>query len=238
MTSDKGAVTPVEKTLLGKCGVFCGACDAYLGEAKAYAQELFDSQVLAMDDVKIKKAAQKLLEMLEQFNYDDLICFVDFGIKVKQYDEFKRFLKMIAQGKIAIDGEIDIKAFQRVLRKFVGAPKCTGCGIAGAARMCPIVLCCQERGFLTCAECSDIQNHGICKTINEKIIIPSLITDNKRFFKLMTQRYSNWNVENLRKINRKGYKQYIKEMREKCAQGFTVGQIISKECILRDLLGL
>lgn len=238
MTFDKAAVTPVEKTILGKCGVFCGACDAYLGEAKAYAKELFDSQVLAMDDVKIKKAAQKLLEMLEQLNYDDLICFVDFGIKVKQYDEFKRFLKMIAQGKIAIDGEIDIKAFQRVLRKFVGAPKCTGCGIAGAARMCPIVLCCQERGFLTCAECPDIQNHGICKTINEKIIIPSLITDNKKLFKLMTQRYSNWNVENLRKINRKGYKQYIKEMREKCAQGFSVGQIISKECILRDLLGL
>jgi len=238
MTSDKDKVTPVEKTLLGKCGVFCGACDAYLGEAKAYAKELSDSQALAMDDVRIKKAAQKFLEILEQFNYDDLICFVDFGIQVKQYDEFKRFLKMIAKGKIAIDGEIDIKAFQRVLRKFVGAPKCTGCGIAGAARMCPIVLCCQERGFLTCAECPDIQNHGICRTINEKIIIPSLITDNEKLFKLMTQRYSNWNVGNLRKISRKGYKQYIKEMREKYAQGFTVGQIVSKECILRDLLGL
>ncbi len=237
MTSDKDNVTPVEKTLLAKCGVFCGACDAYLGEAKAYAKELSDSQALAMDDKRSKKAAEKLLEILEQFNYDDLICFVDFGIKIKQYDEFKRFLRVIAEGKITLDGDFDIKAFQRVLRKFVGAPKCTGCGIAGSARMCPIVLCCQEKGFLTCAECPDIQNQGICKTINEKIIIPSLITDNKKFFQLMTTRYSHWNVENLKKIIRKGYKQYIKEMKEKCAQGFTIGQVVSKECIFRDLLG-
>ncbi|MHA1266547.1 MAG: DUF3795 domain-containing protein [Candidatus Helarchaeota archaeon] len=237
MTYDKKEVTPVEKAFLGKCGVFCGACDAYLGDAKAYAKELFDSQAMAADEKRVQKAAQNLLNILEQFNYDDLICFVDFGIKIKQYEEFKRFLKVIAEGKLTLEEDFDLKAFQRVLRKFVEAPKCTGCGIAGAARMCPIVLCCQEKGYLTCAECPDIVQEGICNTINEKIIIPSLITDNKKYFQLITQRYSHWNVENLKKIIRKGYKQYISEMRAKCAQGFTVGQIICKDYVFRELLG-
>lgn len=235
MTADKNDVTPVDKAILGRCGVFCGACDAFIGDAKAYAKELFDN--LAVDDIKIRNAAKKLIEILDQFNYDDLICLVDFGIKIKQYDEFKRYLEIIAEGRVTIEEEIDIKAFQRVLRIFVEAPKCTGCGIAGVARVCPIVLCCQEKGYLTCAECPDIEEHGICKTINENIIIPSLITDNMNFFRLITQRYSHWNVENLKKISRKGYKQYLKEMREKCNQGFTVGQVISKECVFRNLLG-
>ncbi|NVM52675.1 MAG: DUF3795 domain-containing protein [Candidatus Helarchaeota archaeon] len=235
MTLGKDQLTAAEKAILGKCGVFCPACDAYLGKAKGFAKDIFDN--LGLDEGKIKDAAKNLLEIMDQVNYDDVVGFLNLGVNIKEYEKFKRFLKIIAESKIALEGDIDIKAFQKVLRKFVSAPNCTGCGTgAGAAKICPVVLCCETKGYLTCAECPDIQNHSMCKTINEKQI-PSMITDNITYFKLITQRYSHWNVENLKKIIRKGYKQYIKEMKEKCAKGFYSGQVICKDRVFRDLLG-
>lgn len=236
MPLDKDQLTAAEKAILGKCGVFCPACDAYMGKAKDYAKEIFDN--LGIDDKKIKKAAVSLLEVMDQVNYDDVVGFFNLGVKAKEYEEFKKFLEVIAVGKVSLEEEFDIKAFQRVLRKFVKSPNCTGCGLGagGATKMCPILVCCEEKGYLTCAECPDFQEHNTCVTVNENQI-PSMITDNVTFFKLITSRYMNWNVENLKKIFRKGYKQYIKEMKEKCEKGFYSGQIICKDKVLRDLLG-
>lgn len=35
MTYDKDELTAADKALLGKCGVFCGACDSYLGKSRS-----------------------------------------------------------------------------------------------------------------------------------------------------------------------------------------------------------
>lgn len=235
MTSEKDDLTAADKAILGKCGVFCLACDAYLGKAKGFAKELFEN--LEIDAKKIKKAAKDLLELLDQVNYYDVVGFLNLGVNAKEYEQFTRFLKIVAEEKISLEEDIDIKAFKRVLRKFVESPDCTGCGTgAGAARMCPIVICCEEKGFLTCADCPDFQKHHMCTTVNENQI-PSQITDNVTYFKLISRRYMNWNVENLKKIIRKGYKQYIKEMRDRCAKGFFSGRVICKDRVFRDLLG-
>lgn len=192
---------------------------------------------MGIDEQKIRVAANNLLKIMDQVNYYDVIGFFDLGINIKQFGKFKRFLEMIAEGELAVEEEIDVKAFQKVLRKFVETPNCLGCGTgAGAARMCPIVICCEQKGFLTCAECDDIKNHHICRTVNETQL-PSLMTDNVTFFKLITHRYMNWNVENLKKIIKKGYKKYIIEMKDKVEKGFYSGQVICKDSFFRELLG-
>ncbi len=235
MTFDKKELTAPEKAILGKCGLYCGACDSYLGRSRVYAKEIFEN--LGINEQKIKAAAEKLLTIMNQVNYYDVIGFFDLGINVKQYEEFNRFLEVIAEGALAIDEKIDVKSFQKVLRKFVETPNCSGCGTgAGAARMCPIVICCENKGYFTCAECPDIKNHNVCMTVDE-MHLPSMITDNVTFFKLITHRYMNWNVENLKKIIKKGYKQYITEMREKVQSGFFSGQVICKDPVFRELLG-
>ena len=235
MTFDKKELISAEKAILGKCGIYCGACDSYLGGAKAYAKEIIEN--LGINEQKIKTAAERLLTIMNQVNYFDVIGFFDLGINVKQYKEFERFLEVIAEGTLAIDEKIDVKSFQRVLRKFVEISNCSGCGTgAGAARMCPIVICCENKGYITCAECPDIKNHNICMTVDE-MHLPSMITDNVTFFKLITHRYMNWNVENLKKIIKKGYKQYLNEMKEKVQKGFSSGQVICKDPVFRELLG-
>jgi len=235
MTFDKDELMAADIALLGKCGIYCGACDSYLGRSKVYAREIVEN--LGINEQKIKIAAKNLLNIMEQVNYYDIIGFFDLGINVKQYEEFNRFLEMVAEGKLTVEGKIDVKAFQRVLRKFVETPNCSGCGTgAGASRMCPIVLCCDQKGYLTCAECDDIKNHNVCMTINETQL-PSMMTDNVTFFKLITHRYMNWNVENLKKIIKKGYKNYLIEMKEKVEYGFYSGQVICKDSVFRDLLG-
>ncbi|MHA1651040.1 MAG: DUF3795 domain-containing protein [Candidatus Helarchaeota archaeon] len=236
--ADKDQLTRADKAILGKCGIFCGACDAYLGKAKAHAKELFEN--LGLSEEKVKNAAEHLLEVMDQVNYDDGIGCFFLGVNTKQYQSFKRILKIIAEEKIPSKENSeyeDFKDFQRVLRKFVGSPNCLGCGAgAGVAKSCPIAICCEERGYLTCAECPDIQLFHMCRTILEKQI-PSMITDNCTYFRLITRRYMNWNVENLKKIIRKGYKKYIDEMREKVQKGFYAGQVISKEPVFKNLLG-
>ncbi len=236
MTFDKDELNAADKAILGKCGVVCIACDAYMGKAKGFAQEIFDN--LGIDEKKIKEAATNLLEVMIQVNYDDLVGIFDLGVNAKEYDEFKKFLNAVAKAELDLQEDIDIKAFRKVLRQFVESSSCTGCGTgAGGARICPIVLCCHEKGYLTCAECPDIQNNFVCSTVNENQV-PSQITDNCTYFKLITHRYQNWNVENLKKILRKGYVEFVKEMREKVKQGFFSGQVISKDCVFRDLLGV
>jgi len=189
MNFDKEELVAVDIALLGKCGVYCGACDSCLGKSKGYAKEIFGN--LGIDEQKIRTAAESLLKIMNQVNYDDIIGFFDLGITAKQYKEFKRFLEIIAEGKLSVEVKIDIKAFQRVLRKFVEVPNCSGCGTgAGASRMCPITICCEQRDYLTCAECNDIKNHHNCRTMN-KTQLPSMMTDNVTFFKLITHRYMN-----------------------------------------------
>ena len=95
MTSDKDDLTAMDKAILGKCGVFCLACDAYLGKAKGFAKELFDN--LEIDEKKIKKAAKDLLEILDQVNYGDVVGFLNLGVNAKEYEQFQRFLKIIAE---------------------------------------------------------------------------------------------------------------------------------------------
>ncbi len=236
--AEKDKLAADEIAVLGKCGIFCAACDAYIGKSKGYAKILFEN--LGIDEEEVKSAAEKLLEVMDQVNYDDGIgCFV-LGIPLKQYTNFKKILNVFAE-QAHTQKEItefeDFKDFQRVLRKFVDSPNCPGCGLIGTARSCPIVICCEERGFLTCAECPDIREHHICKTVLEKQI-PSMITDNCTYFKLITRRYTNWNVQNLNKIIRKGYNKYIREMKDRVKKGFYSGQVISKECVFRDLLGM
>ncbi|MHA1129866.1 MAG: DUF3795 domain-containing protein [Candidatus Helarchaeota archaeon] len=236
--NDKNELLTDEIAILGKCGIFCAACDAYIGKAKAKAKDLFDN--LGIDEGKAQTAADELLEIMDQINYDDGVgCFI-LGIPLRQYSNFKKVLMKFAEKPVSGEedtGFEDFKDFQRVLRKLADSSTCPGCGLIGAARSCPIVICCEERGFLTCAECPDIQKHHICKTILEKQI-PSMITDNCTYFQLITRRYTNWNVQNLNKISRKGYKKYLREMKERVENGFHSRQVISKECVFRDLLGI
>ncbi|MFX1298721.1 MAG: DUF3795 domain-containing protein [Promethearchaeota archaeon] len=238
MTFDKDKLIASEIAILGKCGVFCPACDAYIGLSKKHAKEIFNN--LGIDERKVKESAENLLTVMEQFNYDDGVGSFVIGIPIKQYKNFKKILRIIAKKAVPSEENPDygdFKDFQRVLRKFVNSPNCIGCGTGiGPAKTCPIVFCCEERGFITCVECPDIQNHLHCKTVLEKQI-QSMITDNCTYFKLITRRHMYWNVENLKTIIKKGYKEYIEEMKEKVKKGFNTGQVISKEFVFKDLLG-
>jgi hypothetical protein len=36
---DKDQLSDEEKAIIGKCGVYCPACDAFIGKAKEYAKK-------------------------------------------------------------------------------------------------------------------------------------------------------------------------------------------------------
>ena len=172
-----------EAALFGKCGIFCGACDMHIGEARRHAKRMY--------------------EILESLNFEDVGPLI-FGADQKSFE-----------------------AFKELLARFANSRDC-GCCATGGPPMCPIKSCAAEKGFLTCAECDSLEE---CTDPSK----PNTwnLARKEDFFKIISIRYNNWNLENLKEIREHGYRRFLDTMKEKVEKGFRTGDVISKEKVFQ-----
>ena len=117
--------------------------------------------------------------------------------------------------------------FLKMLEQWGTGDKCPGCLGGGGNPACPIKTCCNEKGFLTCAECGSMP----CERSAEN---ENLFQDAAAFLELITKRYSRWNISNLERIKEVGYRQFIDEMQEKVKDGLMTSDVISGEMVFTE----
>jgi len=180
---DPNELSDAEKRLIAPCGIYCGACDLFLGNSRNLAKEIY--------------------RILNGFNMAD-VGPLAMGIERDRVVDFLNILQNWSQGK-----------------------KCPGCLPRGGIHSCPVRVCTQQRGFLTCAECDRMP----CNRLEEE---PS--PEAAAFLDLVTKRYSNWNIENLERIREVGYRRFIDEMQEKVRNGFLTSDVISREMVVSQVM--
>ncbi len=110
-------------------------------------------------------------------------------------------------------------SFREVLTELVSGEPCDGCRADGNP-LCPIKACAERRRITTCAECSDFEGNpqSPCKS-----------REAAEIFRLISARYSGWNLDNLKKIRQIGLDKFFEEMEQKVKDGFTTCEVISRE---------
>ena len=183
---EKDKISNEETHLIGPCGIYCGACDSFLGKGKILASELYN--------------------ILDGFNLPD-VGPVFLGATQKQ-----------------------IRTFLKILKKIGKNPKCLGCLGGGGNPMCPMKACTKEKGYLTCAECDEMP----CPPSDKDLENP--LMNKAGMLNLISRRYNNWNIENLKRIKKIGYRKFIDEMQDKVKNGLLTSDVISKEKIFTEVM--
>ena len=109
--------------------------------------------------------------------------------------------------------------------------KCPGCYIGGfAGQFCGISKCVKAKGYWTCAECDDYNpDEDIpCSNVGSN---PIPMADPGQMTKLICTRYSRDTCNNLKRCQEIGYTSFIKEVKEKVANGWRTWQVISDEMV-------
>jgi len=112
-------------------------------------------------------------------------------------------------------------AFREVLTELASGEPCEGCRPDGNP-LCPIKTCAERRQFATCSECGDFM--GASES-------PGETREAGEIFRLISARYSGWNLENLKRIREAGLDKLREEMERKVREGFTTCEVISRERI-------
>jgi len=144
----------------------------------------------------IRQSAQSLRDLLEGWNIEDVAPFV-------------------------LPPGMNYPAFGELLSAMASRQPCDGCR-GGGNPICPIKLCAEKRGVVTCAECESFAGEIENPCGNEEA---------RAIFSLISKRYSGWNLENLKKIKEVGLDAFMDEMDEKVSDGFITCDVISKEKI-------
>ncbi|MFX1294860.1 MAG: DUF3795 domain-containing protein [Promethearchaeota archaeon] len=183
---EKDKISEEETHLIAPCGIYCGACDTFLGKSSKLAKEIY--------------------RIIDGFNITDVGSFI-LGVDTKK-----------------------IKNFLKILKKLSKSSKCPGCLGGGGNPMCPLKSCPKEKNLLTCAECNQMP----CPVNENDRANP--LTSSAGYLELISKRYNNWNIENLKKINKIGYRKFINEMQEQVKNGFLTSDVISKEMVFTDIM--
>jgi len=187
-TLDRNKLSAEEERLLAPCGIYCGACDIFLGKSMRLAKELH--------------------RIMDGFNIRDIAPFV-METEQEQISDFLAILEQWGNGK-----------------------QCPGCIKGGGNPNCPIETCAQEKGLYTCAECDRMPCYQPCyqdkADKNDDLFSPESLLG------LITKRYSGWNIENLKQIQKIGYRRFIDEMQARVKDGFLTSDVISREMVMTE----
>ena len=132
----------------------------------------------------------------------------------------------------------DVVRTLETLKKYISFKEesgpCQGCYIGGIAHceMCPIVDCVKSKGYWTCAECEDFkpESEHPCPHVETA----STPFENKgATFAVVCKRYSDNNIENLKRCREIGYSAFISEIKEKTEKGWRTWQVISREMLFQ-----
>jgi len=150
--------------------------------------------------------ARDLHRILKGFNLADVSAFT-MGVEQERMTDFLNILEQMSQAK-----------------------KCPGCLKGGGNPECPIKVCAGKLGYLTCAECEKMP----CRIGEEGSEAESL--EAPFFLEMITKRYANWNIDNLERIRKVGYRQFVDEMEEKVKEGFLTSDVISGEMVITEAI--
>ena len=118
--------------------------------------------------------------------------------------------------------------FLNILEQWSKRENCAGCLGGGGNPACPIKTCVNSVGFTTCAECEHMPYKRGENNEN-------WFQDASAFLELITKRYGDWNIKNLERIRKVGYRQFIDEMQEEVKTGFLTSDIIADEMIFTEI---
>ena len=121
---------------------------------------------------KSKSHAKELHRILKGFNLADVSSFT-MGIEQERMIDFLNILEQMSQSN-----------------------KCPGCLNGGGNPECPIKVCAKKLGYLTCAECDKMP----CRISEQGSEGESM--EAPFFLEMITKRYANWNIENLKRKTR------------------------------------
>ena len=119
--------------------------------------------------------------------------------------------------------EMNYPAFREILSAIASREQCEGCR-EQANQLCPIKLCAKSRNMTSCAECDDFTGNINAPCKNEEPL---------EIFRLISRRYSGWNLENLKRIREIGLEAFLAEMGKKISEGFSTCDVISKEKVFK-----
>jgi hypothetical protein len=54
------------------------------------------------------------------------------------------------------------------------------------------------------------------------------------FLEMITKRYADWNIKNLKRIREVGYRKFVDEMQEKVKSGFLTSDVISSDMVITE----
>ena len=183
---DRDKLRKEETYFIAPCGIYCGACERFLGKSRELSKELY--------------------RIINGFNIVDVAPIV-MGIEQER-----------------------IKNFLNILKEMSQADKCPGCLNEGGNPGCPVKVCAKKLGYLTCAECDKMPCHLSEQDCTDDPMAKA------SFLKVVTKRYANWNIENLKRIREIGYRQFVDEMQEKVKNGFLTSDIISSEMVITEAI--
>lgn len=157
------------------------------------------------------EAAKKILQIWEGWNMMDISRTLGFNAK-------------------------NIKITLKTLKKYLikNKNRCPGCHNGGkGTKVCGIAQCILSKGYWTCAECNDYnpESETPCPHLDQNA---PYITDKGKMMKLMCARYSKDPNENLKKIREIGYFEFLKEIKEKVANGWRTWQIINNDLVFTN----
>ncbi len=160
--------------------------------------------------------------------------------------EAARKLKSIWEGGNLIDNSMaiglnpnEIKMTLETLNQYIEKAdrgKCPGCFTGGfAAQFCGIAKCVKSKGYWTCAECEDYDPTTEMPCSHEKSA-PVPMADPGQMTKMICTRYSKNTCENLKRCREIGYNAFIKEAKEKIANGWRTWHVISDEMVFTNAM--
>jgi hypothetical protein len=126
-----------------------------------------------------------------------------------------------------------LKDFLEILEIWSQGQKCPGCwsGVCwegGGNVVCLVKACAEKQGFLTCAECSKMPCNEYRGEEENELPRAAHALD------LVTKRYSQWNIDNLKRIREIGYRRFLDEIQKMVKCGFLTSDVISSEMIVTE----
>jgi len=118
---------------------------------------------------------------------------------------------------------MNYQTFREVLSAIANHEPCEGCR-EQANPLCPVKLCAKSRNVTSCAECDDFTGDINAPCKNEEPL---------EIFRLISRRYSGWNLENLKRIREIGIEAFLAEMEKKISEGFSTCDVISREKVFK-----
>ncbi len=136
-------------------------------------------------------------------------------------------------------GYKEISVALKTLEKFIqmeGKQQCPGCFVGGGpSKICGIAQCVKSKGYWTCVECEDYNPNSEtpCPYINHS---PMPMSDKGTMMEMICRRYNKDNIKNLKLCREMGYNKFIKQAKEKVADGWRTWQVISKDKVFTEAM--